>query len=115
MFHNTPLQKYGHNAEIASNFYDDKMEIRPDENLEINTLTSSIRLSEKHGFKKVDTGQRIRGGTVRVKIEEAVVFPVHSYTRPPRCPSIKELVKFLSHCWHLILWWLWLSFSTSIV
>ena len=37
MFHNTPLQKYGHNVEIASNFYDYKMEIRPDDNLESNT------------------------------------------------------------------------------
>jgi hypothetical protein len=39
MFHNTPLQKYGHKVAIASNFYDEKMEIRPDENLKINTIS----------------------------------------------------------------------------
>ena len=50
MFHNTPLQKYGHNVEIASYFYDQKMEIRHDENLEINTLEASAMPQKIPGF-----------------------------------------------------------------
>ena len=58
MFHNTPLQKYGHKVEIASNFYDEKLEIRPDENLEINSLPceGAFYFSPTNGRQLIATG-----------------------------------------------------------